>query len=295
MIPPNCLDGVVKELECYEPKPPNIDMRFFYIQLQGGNVRLNDFISAISQGIVSFALSRRDALEINHLNAIQKTKEARERYVISRKSGELGELALYMFLESKEEAPQILSKMSLKTSGNMHVHGSDAVHVKINDAGDIFLFLGESKVYKDIDGSINACLDSIFKFYFDERVEGRTQFDFDLKLVKENMDVDDPELRIFLQDLFNPWKGGKEHLFYVNACFIIFEVPELDKIREFGRNAEEKLLEIYKDKMTEIARSIKQKLDEKNQFGLQFLFFFLPVTNTEEARRKFQTIMGFGE
>jgi hypothetical protein len=293
MIPNDSLDGVVKELECDEPMPPNIMMKFHYIQLQGGNIRLNDFISVIHQGIIPFALTREDARDTNYLNAPQKTVEARERYVRSKKSGELGELALYMFLESKEEAPQILSKISLKTSGNMHVHGSDAVHVKINDAGEIILLLGESKVYKDLNSSVTACLDSIFDFYFDELVDGRTQFDFDLKLIKENMDIENPELKGFLHDLLNPWKGGKENLYYVNACFITFEIPELAELSFNGREAEARLQTLYREKMIEIVRIITRKLSQRNQMGLKFHFFFLPVLNAEKARSTFRSILGF--
>lgn len=295
MIPNDSLDGVVKVLECNEPMPPNVNMKFHYIQLQGGNIRLNNFISVIHQGLIPFSLTRVDARQTNYLNAPQKTVEARERYVRSKKSGELGELALYMFLESKEEAPQILSKISLKTSGNMHVHGTDAVHAKINDDGEIILFLGESKVYKDLDSSITACLDSIFDFYFDELVEGRTQFDFDLKLIKENMDIEDPALKEFLHELLNPWKGGKENLYYVNACFITFEIPEFAELPRLGRDAEARLEILYREKMTEIVRRVSEKLARRNQMGLHFHFFFLPVLSAATTRSTFRTMLGFDE
>lgn len=294
MIPKDLLNGVIKDIECNLDMPPNSKIRFHYIQLQGGNVRVNDFISVLQQGLISYALPRDEARSTTHLTAPQKIIEAREEYVRGENSGELGELALYMFLESKEEAPQILSKMSLKTSGNMHFHGSDAVHIKINNDGSIILFLGEAKAHKSLDKSVKACIKSINEFYFNELVDGRTQFDFDLKLIKQNLDVEDEKLKEFLQKLLNPWEGGKENLYYVNACFIPFEVPQLKELdKQNFREAEKELLKLYEISMEEIVNELTELLAKSNNKGLLFHFFFLPFPDINFAKNSFRKMLGY--
>jgi hypothetical protein len=294
MIPSNSLDGVIKDIQCDLEMPKNAEIKFHYIQLQGGNVRINDFLSVLQKGLIPYALPREEAKTTTYLTAPQKIAEAREEYVRSANSGELGELSLYMFLESKEEAPQILSKMSLKTSGNMHFHGSDAVHMKINDNGSIILYLGESKAHKTLNKSIKACLKSIGDFYFDELVDGRTQFDFDLKLVKQNMDVKDEELREFLQKLLNPWEGGKENLYYVNACFIPFEIPQLNELdKHNAQEAQGQLNKLYETCMQEIVQELTKLLEKSNNKGLLFHFFFVPFPDIDAVKSSFRKMLGF--
>lgn len=294
MIPKDSLDGVIKDIKCNLVMPPNARIRFHYIQLQGGNVRVKDFLSVLQQGLIPYALPRDEARATTYLTAPQKIAEAREEYVRGENSGELGELSLYMFLESKEEAPQILSKMSLKTSGNMHFHGSDAVHMKFNNDGSIILYLGESKAHKALDKSVKACLKSINKFYFDELVDGRTQFDFDLKLIKQNMDVNDEELKEFLQNLLNPWEGGKENLYYVNACFIPFEVPQLNELNKQNfHEAESQLQKLYEASMKEIIDDLTEMLSKKNNKGLLFHFFFVPFPDVDTVKADFRKMLGY--
>src|SRR3546814_10487872 len=49
----------------------------------------------------------------------------------SNRSGEAGELLLYLLTEWILGAPQIIAKMGLKTNPQMPVHGSDGVHVRV--------------------------------------------------------------------------------------------------------------------------------------------------------------------
>ena len=60
--------------------------------------------------------------------------------------GKLGEILLYLFLENKLDAPKLLSKVELKTSGNQYVFGSDGVHLFQLDNKNFQLILGESKI-----------------------------------------------------------------------------------------------------------------------------------------------------
>lgn len=289
------IDGIIKDLPNEIPLPKRIDMQFHYIQLQDGRTRTSDFLSLLESSIIAYCLKREDVRKVNYKNAALRIKEAKEMLVRGEHSGEMGELALYMLLEGKMEAPQILSKMSLKTSGNLNFNGTDAVHMKITDEGKILLFLGESKIYKNLKGSIDSCIKSIEDFYFDELVDGRTQFDFELRLISNNLDIDDPTLKEQIKKLLNPYEGGKEQLRYINACFIAFEWNLLNELQDIdSEEYESELVSLYQEKTKEIVSRITDLIQRKNQVcKLRFHFFFIPFPDVEEAKQQFRKNLGF--
>jgi hypothetical protein len=72
-----------------------------------------------------------------------------------------GELLLFLLMERLLGLPQLLAKMSLKTSGNVHVHGSDGVHASLGDDGILDVYWGESKLYKSSSDAFSDCFESI--------------------------------------------------------------------------------------------------------------------------------------
>lgn len=82
----------------------------------------------------------------------------------SGKGGELGEILLYIFLESVCNAPKLLSKYELKTSNNHYVHGADAVHLLYmeNDGRPRYqLIIGEAKTISELKIAIDKAFISI--------------------------------------------------------------------------------------------------------------------------------------
>lgn len=74
------------------------------------------------------------------------------------KSGEGGEMLLYLLAERFLKVPQVLCKMDLKTDSHMHYHGADGVYASVGEGGVLKLFWGESKVYSDPTAAIRDCL-----------------------------------------------------------------------------------------------------------------------------------------
>ena len=293
MIPEDHFSSLVKDLECNLELPSRIKAQFHYISLRDGIPRVEHFILALESGLISYCLKREKLGDIDHLTMSRLNREARSMFVRNEKSGEPGELALYMFLESKLKAPQILSKMNLKTSGNMHYNGSDAVHMKIKD-DFILLFFGESKIYKDLGSSVDAALDSIASFYFDETFEAQTQLNFEMNLIRNHLDVKNETLKEKIKGILHPWKGNKENLRYINPCFIIFEWDYLNKLsykEESPEKIERILKKKYEEQMEQIIEKLKSKISEKNEKNIRFHFFFMPVPNVEEFRKKFIKIL----
>jgi hypothetical protein len=78
--------------------------------------------SRIDEAAVYFAHTKKTD-KLMRLNA-----EAQHLFTSLEKSGEGGEILLYLLLETVLGLPQLLCKMPLKTSGQMHYHGADGIH-----------------------------------------------------------------------------------------------------------------------------------------------------------------------
>jgi hypothetical protein len=138
-----------------------------------------------------------DTGSTDQLMALQR--EARELFTSISNSGEGGELLLAVLLERLLEAPQLLCKMSLKTSSEMHVHGTDGIHVKALGHGRLALYWGESKLHESVHSAISSAFESIAPFLADD---GTGAAQHDLLLVRDHLDTGDPNLDEVLRDYF---------------------------------------------------------------------------------------------
>jgi hypothetical protein len=117
--------------------------------------------------------------------------EALELFATLDRSGEAGELLLYLLNEIVLEAPQLLCKMSLKTHANMHVHGADGIHGRVLPDGKLALYWGESKLHASPMNAIRSCFESLVPFLVDDG-SGRSRRD--LLLLRDGLDLSDPRL-----------------------------------------------------------------------------------------------------
>lgn len=80
----------------------------------------------------------------------------------STNKGELGELLLYTFFEGELGAPQILSKMSLKTRPGDYTKNSDGIHyLKLSNSDRYHLIFGEAKMNKQLSSGFKSAFESI--------------------------------------------------------------------------------------------------------------------------------------
>ena len=79
------------------------------------------------------------------------------------KRGEFGELILHLILRDFIQTVPLISKVHLKDSDGMTVHGFDAIHIGncVQDMSKRSLFLGESKLYKDGKKGVSALVKDI--------------------------------------------------------------------------------------------------------------------------------------
>src|SRR4051812_3915153 len=91
------------------------------------------------------------------------------------KTGEGGEMLLFLLAERFLGLPHVLCKMDLKTDSRVHYHGADGVYADVADDGHIKLYWGESKMYADAKTAIKACLKSLAPFILEDEHEKATR------------------------------------------------------------------------------------------------------------------------
>lgn len=145
--------------------------------------------------------------------------EARSLFTSLKNSGEGGELLLYMLLEVVLRVPQVLCKMPLKTSAQVHVHGADGVHALAKADGGLALYWGESKLYATPAEAVRECLDSLAGFLL-SGPDGRRR---DMLLLRDHASLEDPVLTAALQAFFEEDDVRSTKVEYRGACLVGFD------------------------------------------------------------------------
>ncbi|MCJ2116625.1 DUF1837 domain-containing protein [Methylobacterium sp. J-001] len=169
--------------------------------------RLAEFMRSV---IVDYAIPRairqqaqeRDLRENSTAATVGLYFRALQTFTDISTTGEGGELLLYILAERFLGLPQILCKMDLKTSGQMHYNGADGVYASVDDDGVLNLFWGESKIHADAAQAIRECLSSLRPFLVEEEHE-EAKRERDLVLLSEKADLGDPNLNDALRRYFD--------------------------------------------------------------------------------------------
>ncbi|QDV88546.1 DUF1837 domain-containing protein [Planctomycetes bacterium TBK1r] len=150
-------------------------------------------------------------------------RKARDLFVKLDKTGEGGELLLFLLTESLLRIPQVLCKMRLKTSGGVHYHGCDGLHMTVDPTtSNLCVYWGEAKMYADYSSAISSCLDSLKGFLLGDGGSGSVQ-ERDIDLLSDHLDLDDEVLESALVDYLDPSHPKFRQLEYRGACFVGFD------------------------------------------------------------------------
>jgi hypothetical protein len=131
------MDGVLVKVHCH------------CLTVDGnGRVEPHRLAAFMRNSVADYAISRsklkeakeRDA-KYNSTEAVADLlEEARRSFTDLAKTGEGGEMLLFLLAERFLKLPQILCKMDLKTDSRMHYHGADGVYAGITDEGVLKLY-----------------------------------------------------------------------------------------------------------------------------------------------------------
>jgi len=141
------------------------------------------------------------------------------------KTGEGGEILLYILVLEYLKIPQLISKMPLKTSGKVHYQGADGIHVKYDSVNDrLNLYWGESKMYKSMSAAMDDCLSSVKGYLLDpQSAKSVQQRDLELITSNINANINDEDLENALVRYFDKDDDLSNQIEYKAVCFIGFD------------------------------------------------------------------------
>lgn len=287
-----------------------IEGKFFYLKFRDMEETLDEFVQVIYDQIVPFCISKKKRDEAfaksladkppSERHIIALSDQAKKLFQLSnaqrKKSGEIGELILFIIQEYFLSAPQIACKMALKTSPGMPVHGADGIHIRWNDNKKKLYFLwGESKLYKCPYQAVKKTVESVKGFTVTNAETGQNQREREIEIIKDYSNINDPDLEKVLLKYFDPYEEESNHRAEAYSCFIGFNFSHLehglDKTEEGAHLLDFKIK--YENEVKKIAEAFSKEIKGTNLNKSEFYFFLLPFSSVKELRNKFFQKLGF--
>lgn len=281
------------------------DVRCSYIAFRDAQPTFDEFIDVVALHVTSFCLPRSSISEASakakngdHVQAgiafTELTERAKSLFIKARKgshrSGEGGELVLYIFNEWILKAPQIVSKMYLKTNHNMPVHGTDGIHAKFDvSTKTLHLYWGESKAHASLSGALSAALNSIADFVNDH---GEKR---EIEIVSNFLDKGawDGEAQQALLRYLDPYDELSNERIAVYSCLLVHEHSYAAKPSGSLADPEAAFVEDVRAAIEKFIEQLKDEIDGKGLALKRFEFFLLPVPSVQAFRDKFQARIGW--
>lgn len=216
--------------------------------------------------------------------------EAKATFTDLVKTGEGGELLLFLLAERFLGLPQILCKMDLKTDPQMHYHGADAVHAGITEDGVLKLYWGESKMYKSAADAVRECLRSLAPFLSENRHEGSVR-ERDLVLLSDKADLNDPDLTSALKAYFDKSSPKSNRVKYCGVALVCFDVafyPDDD-----AQKVAEEMIEEARQEIEKVVKNVSNHLEAENLSTFEIQLLCVPLPSVEAFRTLFRQTLGF--
>lgn len=219
-------------------------------------------------------------------------EQAKRSFTDLAKSGEGGELLLYLLAERFLKLPQILCKMDLKTDTRMHYHGADGVYAGVTTDGILKLYWGESKIYADATAAIRDCLNSLAPFLIEPEHEeaGRER---DLVLLSDKADLSNPTLTDALKKYFDKSSVMSKRVQYCGVALVGFDAPFYPK--DDAKAVAEGIVKASRTELTGWSKSIGARLKAEKLDQMEIELLCIPLPSAEGFRAAFFKAMGIKE
>lgn len=275
--------------------------RFFYLAMRQNAPSVEELSSYLYWRIIPYCLPRsvrkqyRDRYITTGDDRYQHepVDKARRLFIKARKElktgGEPAEVLLFTIMEGFVGAPQVASKMYLKTSERMPVHGSDGVHVLADPESDsLTFFWGESKLYESLAGAFDAICESIAGFY--EIKDGRSPRDRDIDIIQDHVDFDNPHQKQLLIDHFDPYHENSNKRREAHVCLAGFDWTPPRR----GTNGltEAAYAQKLSHRLTEACKLFETKICKAGLDAHEFFLILLPFPSVKEFRKHFLAHLG---
>ena len=262
-----------------------------------GNVNVKRLAEFMRNSIADYAIprskldtARKRDFRHNSSSAVSALhRQACTTFTDLKNTGEGGEMLLYLLTERFLGLPQVLCKMDLKTDSRMHYHGADGVYASIAEAGNLKLYWGESKMYKDAKTAIRDCLNSLAPFLIEEEHEGANR-ERDLILLSDKADLSEPGLTKAFKKYFDRTSSMSNRVEYCGIAFIGFDT----QIYETGGNPEAPKSVICKarDEIKVLLKNVEARTATEKLDNFEIQFFFVPFPSVEKFRTEFLSSLG---
>jgi Cap4 SAVED domain len=216
-------------------------------------------------------------------------EQARRSFTDLAKTGEGGEMLLFLLAERFLKLPQVLCKMDLKTDTRMHYHGADGVYAGVTPEGILKLYWGESKIYKDAATAIKDCLASIAPFLIEPEHEDAER-ERDLILLSDKADLSDPGLTAALKRYFDKASPMSKRVKYCAVALVGFNAAFYpgDQVQAVA----DKLAEAARIELKKWCATIGKRLKTEKLEQVEVELFCLPLPSAEDFRAAFLKAMG---
>lgn len=272
--------------------------RFLYVPFRDSKPTVDELIEVTHARMVNFAIPRgriNEAIAQMEANPgvmdpwVVLTTEARDLFIKTHKetgrSGELGEVLLYMLIEWVLKAPIVACKMYLKTSGQMPVHGTDGVHLG-SEGDNLIMYWGESKMHASLASALTDIAASI-----SNHVSSPMKLKNEVRIIRSNVNLDglDEEGRTAIKNYFNPYEPESNQLLDSYACLAGFDSKLYSEVTTCAHDVCEQIFRTkYEERIESACQLIVEKVKAAGLQKFRFTYFLLPFPSVEEARSKFQ-------
>jgi hypothetical protein len=269
----------------------------YFLPLDGnGRVRFKPLAEFLRDRIVDYAIPRRtieqarqEADASGSTAPILKLERQAERlFTTLANSGEGGELLLFAMAEAVFGFAQILCKMTLKTSPQVHYHGADGVYAEAREDGGLNIFWAESKVFGDATSAIRECLESLAPFLVEP--EGadakRSQ---DILLVNEFANFTDERLVEGLRRALNTDHPTSLTTRHCGFALVAFDCDS------YSCELEPSLEQIERSLREELANwstSVSRRVHHEKLHSFDVHFICVPMPSAAEFRSYFLELLG---
>lgn len=212
-------------------------------------------------------------------------EQARQLFVASTKSGEGGELLLFLLMERVLQRPQILSKMALKTNTQVHVHGSDGVHASLAEDGVLDVYWGESKLYDSSSVAFKDCFESIAPFLRTDGDERRKQ---DLLLVRDHLDVTEAKLAAHLLEYFDDSNPKRLKVRWNGVCLVGFNHESYPNVEDTDTDNQARI----RAAVQRWHRTLKNRITEFEVVEVNIDVFCIPMPDVNDLRARVMNRLG---
>lgn len=262
-----------------------------------GKVQPTRLAEFMRNAVADYAIPRSKLAEAKARDAKYNTTEAvaalferaKRSFTDLAKTGEGGEMLLFLLAERFLKLPQILCKMDLKTDTRMHYHGADGVYAGVTPEGTLKLYWGESKIYKDATTAIRDCLASLAPFLIEPDAEGAER-ERDLILLSDKADLNDDAVTGALRQYFDSSSPLSKRVQYCGVALVGFDAS-------FYPTANAKVLaadlaKACTDELKSWKKQIGNRLSIEKLDQMEIEFFCIPLPSAEGFRAAFLKAMG---